>query len=448
VLAEPSTGKELWDEPLRATQFGMIANPLRPGQASVPKATVLTMGHLVVLPLGQMVFGIDPVHHKIIWQKDLQAPLPLLPGQPATGVVPGQLIVDERDGSIQMLFNDGWMQQLGIQTGPLHGYAVYLQSKEGLVALDPLTGAVLWVRNDMPSRCQLFGDDDNLYLVENGPSNKPVSTRAIRASDGANVKVPDFTAAYKNRVKILGRQLLVADTADKGAPAGPITLRLYDVPTGKDVWKVTYETGAQLLESETKDYIGVVSKGAIHLHDALTGKEFATTQVREPADIDGNWTGHLLADRDQVYVAFNRPIDRTQVAINGINTNVMPGTGMRTLPVNGSVYAFWRQGAKQGRIHWIARVLNQMLVLDQFEDLPILLFTSRYQKVTAPNQSLQVVTLWSVDKRTGKGLVTDDEIKGGQTFYALRVDPRAGKIEFISPNVTAIHSLNAPEAPK
>jgi outer membrane protein assembly factor BamB len=453
VLADAQTGKELWVQGLRPTQFGLIATPpIRPARSgesspsSVTKATVLTMGHLVVLPLGQMVFGIDPINRKIIWEKDLQAPLPG-PGQPASGVATGQLVVDERDGSVQMIYNDGWMQQLGLQTGPLQGDAVYLQSKEGLVALDPLTGHVLWVRSDMPSRCHLFGDEQNLYMVEHNAANKPSATRAVRASDGATVKVPDFTTAYRNRLKVLGHRLLVADTPDKGAPPAPTVLRLYDVVTGKDVWSVTYEAGTQVLEPEARDFAGVVdSKGRIHIHDAATGREIASTEVRDAADIEGAWVGHLVSDRDQVYVAFSRPIDRTQVAINGINTNVMPGTGLRTLPVNGSVYAFLQT---TGKLHWKADVPNQMLVLEQFEDLPFLLFTSRYQKATGMNQSsVQVINLCSVDKRTGKRLILDETLPTGtQQFHALRVDNRAGKIEFISYNLTAVHWFNPPARP-
>ncbi len=454
VLADAQTGKDLWVKPLRPTQFSLIATqPLRPTRsgelppASGPKAPVLTMGHLVVLPLGQWVFGIDPVHQKIIWEKDLQAPLP---GQSVSGVAQGQLVVDDRDGSVQMLFADGWMQQVGIQTGPLQGDAVYLQSKEGLVALDPLTGALLWVRSDMPGRCHLFGDDQNLYVVEHNSTNKPSATRAVRASDGATVKVPDFTTAYKNRLKVLGRHLLVADAPEKGAPPAQTVLRLYDVPTGKDVWSVTYEAGTQVLEPETRDFVGVVdSKGKIHIHDATTGKEVVVAAVRDPLDIEGTWVGHLVSDRDQVYAVFCRPLDRSKVAINGINTNVMPGTGLRTLPVNGNVYAFL---PKTGKLHWIALVENQMLVLEQFENLPMLLFTARYQQTVpgmAPGQpqTREVVKLWSVDKRTGKSLILVDALPDGRQFYALRVDTRAGKIEFLSENHTAVHSLNPPEQP-
>ena len=54
------------------------------------------------------------------------------------------------DGSVLAIYPEGWSQRLG-QTGPLEGSSICLQAREGLMAVDPLSGRVLWVRTDIGS---------------------------------------------------------------------------------------------------------------------------------------------------------------------------------------------------------------------------------------------------------------------------------------------------------
>ena len=63
------------------------------------------MGHLAVLPVGHMVFGIDPVHKQVLWEKSM------LGAHDTARVGPPnyQITVDPHDGSIA--------------TGTLHGIA-------------------------------------------------------------------------------------------------------------------------------------------------------------------------------------------------------------------------------------------------------------------------------------------------------------------------------------
>ena len=44
-----------------------------------------------------------------------------------------------------------------------------------VVAVDPLTGELLWVRGDMPSQCDLFGDDEYVFVL---PADKEEARRA------------------------------------------------------------------------------------------------------------------------------------------------------------------------------------------------------------------------------------------------------------------------------
>ncbi|MGH7170133.1 MAG: PQQ-binding-like beta-propeller repeat protein, partial [Gemmataceae bacterium] len=119
-----------------------------------------TVGHLIVLPLANRVFGIDPVHHRLLWEKDLlketDGPLPMNPGVS---------VPDPTDGTVVMTYNQGFKQRLG-QVSPFQGQTICVQSRNTLSALDPISGRILWSRMDVNSRNFLFSDEDYVFVVE------------------------------------------------------------------------------------------------------------------------------------------------------------------------------------------------------------------------------------------------------------------------------------------
>jgi hypothetical protein len=88
-----------------------------------------------------------------------------------------------------------------------------------------------------------------------------------------------------------------------------------------------------------------------------------------------------------------------------------------------------------GKVHWEVNVPHQMVVLEQFQELPFLLFTARYQKgAGAGNQRFPQngMVVKSYDKRNGKLLYDPQDIINGTQFYALTRDPREGRVDFTS----------------
>ena len=166
------------DQHLTQTHFQQFMNIWTPqGQPAQTKHHFMNMGHLVVLPLGHMVFGIDPVEKKVLWEKNLYGPVPA--GQlPQLGNQNGAAItVDPRDNTIQIFYQDGWIQRLG-QATSLEGQVICLQTREALIAIDPLSGRTLWTRSDLSPRSQIITDEDHVYVVELNNENNPSSTRA------------------------------------------------------------------------------------------------------------------------------------------------------------------------------------------------------------------------------------------------------------------------------
>src|SRR5262249_40267585 len=141
-------------------------------------------------------------------------------------------IQPDTDGTLQIVTYDQFTNQpytrkLGM-VGNLEASHVCLQTQKGLVALDPIKGTELWTKSDVPPRTQLFGDDQHVYLIEVRSGAVVGNARCLRASDGVKVDVPDFATVFQNRTRIIGRNLLVSQSAKDG-----LTVRLYDVHTGK-----------------------------------------------------------------------------------------------------------------------------------------------------------------------------------------------------------------------
>jgi outer membrane protein assembly factor BamB len=429
-LIDRATGEERWGKNLTRTMFQNIVY----SQPSAPKFSFQNLGHLVVLPVGHMVFGIDPVHQRVLWEKNLAGP--------GAGMPNYQLTLDPRDGSPQIIFSDGWIQRLG-QTGPLEGAVICLQTRDALLAVDPLTGRTLWTRSDVNSRSHLFGDDQNLYVVEMGADAVPSSTRVFRAYDGVSVKAPDFAKAYEKRVRLVGRNILLSETDARNV----VTLRLYDVLTGQDLWKQTYAPGAVVLHAEDANLAGVVEPdGTVLVVDLRTQKGVLNSKM-DPKYLDKVQAVHLLSDGRYFYVACNGPVDPNIMPFGGVRFNLQPGAGLRALPVNGEVYSFHRA---TGKMNWHVPVPNQMLVLDQFEDLPMVLFTANYQKwvINAAGRNvMQVSAVKSVEKRTGKLIYDNESMPNGMNFHALHVDARAGRIDFIGQFLKITYSLDGGPGP-
>src|SRR5262249_18801379 len=120
-----------------------------------PPQAYKTVGHLIVLPVAHMVFGIDPVNKKVLWEKNLY-------GSGTPQINPNNpMIIDPHDNTLNILYTDGWIQRLG-QAGPVEASYVCVQTREGMVVLEPVSGRTLWTRSDVSPRSHVFGDAEHI----------------------------------------------------------------------------------------------------------------------------------------------------------------------------------------------------------------------------------------------------------------------------------------------
>lgn len=424
-LLDTATGEKR-TRALDRTNFQTIAtsNPL----AHKLRFGYQTLGHTVVLQLGHRVFGIDPLgkEPRLLWSKNLS----LLPGSDTSppGWVTNGLTVDPRDGSVQIIYTDGSMQRLG--SSPLTAGVVCLARRDSLTAIDPVTGRELWVRTDVGSRSQIFGDDQHIYVVGIGEQGNANGTRVFRAHDGVSVKSRDFSDAFNNRVRIVGRNIVVKQVDAKGAP----TLRIYDALQGKDVWKESFPVGSHVLDTEDPDLAGAVdATGAVRVVNVRTLKDVLNTKLDDPKHVSNTLSVGLLADPNFLFLAVNQNPDPNVVAPwgGGLQSNFMIGSGLRSMPVNGMVYAFNRQTGKR---LWFNPVENQHVLLSEMEDMPALIFSARFQKLIGGGvgrTNIQAFHAQAIAKHNGKMWYKNDIVPMNMPFHAATVDHRTGTMELI-----------------
>ncbi len=161
-------------------------------------------------------------------------------------------------------------------------------------------------------------------------------------------------------------------------------------------------------------------------------------------DLDKLTDAYLLADRDLFYIVLSRPMDPQPGQQGDYLTNVHASLG--TVRVNGSIHAFERM---TGQLRWANPVSNQMLVLEQFKESPLLLFTVRYVKRN--NQAYQQYQMVAcMNKQTGKRVWPppgkEEMLHGSQQpFAALRCDPKNGVIELEQFSLKMQFKLDAKE---
>jgi outer membrane protein assembly factor BamB/tetratricopeptide (TPR) repeat protein len=371
-------------------------------------------GHILVITLQHMVYAFDMSDQKKLWEYNLFGK-----GNTIQGL---QQAITNADGTMQLVYYGGTKLRLG-QLGIVESSYVCLPTRDGLVALDPIKGAVLW-KKDVPTGSFLFGDADHVFIVEANESGSPSKAMAIRAADGVTVNVPEFANLFhpSRRLKIIGRHILAFDEDSNGK-----ALRLYDPLTGKDVWRETFPAGSKPARSVDANLAAVVEPdGTVTVFDLIARK--AAIKVKGPDDRvqAEHFTSAdellVLADREHYYLILNKPPEA--------GMQVMPYVinGIRSVRVNGPLYAFDKNS---GSLDWRCDYLtNQFMVLEQFEDLPICIFAAYANKFNRNGMEQQQAKVEAYDKKTGKTIL-DRQIPATAQFYAMTANARAGEIELL-----------------
>jgi hypothetical protein len=384
----------------------------------------------------------------VLWTQNLSQ----LPNSDTNPPMWTGLNVSNRDDSVLLTYSDGSMQRLG-GGGALTASVVCLPRRDSLTAIDPITGREKWVRTDVGSRSHVFGDDKYVYVVSLNASGQANGTRVYRAHDGISVKADDFSEAYNNRVRIMGSRIVVKQSERNNAP----TLRVYDILTGRDLLREAFPVGSFVFDTNNPRFAGGVdATGNIKVFDLVTMKQaFAATM--DAKYLTKVKSVNLLSDDDYIFVAVNQETDPQQVApmwnpngtqVNGVLPNVLTTSGLRCVPVNGQVIGFDVAGKKR----WEATVENQYLVISNFEEMPGLFFTSRFNKMIRNNPGFvtqnQVFQAKALAKHNGKLWYDKETLPMNNLFHGLIMDHGTGTMSALSPLIKIEMFTTPRTAPK
>jgi outer membrane protein assembly factor BamB len=398
-------------------------------------------GHLAVFQVGTMVYALDLDNSRVLWSHPL-----LKDGVPNTLRV--NYLIPDQEGNLELVAMNNFTNQLTKiavgHVGTAQASYVALVSQNGLEVLDPLKGTPIWSKRDVSAHSHVFGDEHHLFLVSGGKGITGAG-RVVRASNGEPVEAPDFGFVYQNRIRVEGRYILAAMNIKDS-----LTVRRYDILTGKDLWTRSFDPRAVRLHTEDPLITGVIEPdGKMTVLDALTGKDVLQTSVVQyrikKDDLVNLHEPLLLRDRVHYYLALNHPLDGAKI-VGGLHNNF--SNGLRCAQVNGWFAAFYREDGqrktakgdlvayKQGDMHWhlLAPVTNQLVVLDQFENLPMILFTARYNRFFQPNGAPQWVTFTqSADRNTGTMIWDPKEgpqnsVNINPHYHSFIIDPKGGTV--------------------
>lgn len=361
-----------------------------------------TVGHLLVVWLGSQVIAIDQLDGgKILWSRETsrldQNQLWAFPFVQARL----QARMFGRPNSTSV-------------TQPMIVTTDYVAFQQGrlLVAVSPLTGETLWLRDDMPMGADLIGDREAL-LVTAPTESEAVVLNAVDGSILGRRNLPPM----EQRLCVHGRCIATWAKVDDHT-----TLRISDPWQETVACEETFDSGAQACPVPGGEVAVFEPSGRFVVFSCRSGARLLDCQLDSFDALDGVFV--TRNDRRYIVMA-NRPAAEQKG----------PATLNRTLPgfvgVNGIVTAI---DAADGKRLWQAEVANQWFKLNHPTELPVLVFFKRYQKaIKVGNNSWRSdkpsILLRLLDARTGASLHDEVIENSYEQNYYLQVDADKHQVE-------------------
>jgi outer membrane protein assembly factor BamB len=407
--------------PVRLTENGRMTNFYN-ANTTVARCC----GHLLLVAAGTKIFGLDP------WRASGNAS-PILWSQDLTDTSG-----DNGFNPAQIVFNGGTGVFRTNPFGPVNDRIVCFQRVRNLVAVDPMSGERLWVRQDIPQNSEVFGDENYVFVVSPGKAEAAVY-RAIDGEYLGDRKLPHversegnaypYTNSYDGYERnsslanfgtlFVGRNIL---TWGRGPQGKSSSLALFDLWKQQQVWpQRTFATGSRVDVVE-QDAVGVLEPdGHFVLIDLADGRTISDLKLKLRSF---NLTDLAVMRMGDQYIVIAQ--DRS-ANNNGNNEQTQPPRGMLGYGLRRArLYAI----DLQGRLAWSEPVDtdHHCFLLTQPARLPVLLFGSfRYEQVN--NQGTRMrTTLLAVDRRDGRIVYDKNDVGplGPMGLMALDIDGDPG----------------------
>ena len=265
--------------------------------------------------------------------------------------------------------------------------AVCFQIGARLYGVEPLSGATLWMRDDLPGGCDLFGDDEAL-LVTAPDSSEALVLSPVDGRDLGSCSVPP----RDERLWTVGRDAVLWKAGNER-----VQLLRVDPWHKATAWQRTFAAQSRvfLVDGDLAAVCEPTGKvSLVRLTDgrnAVTLLADAAPNVKSLAVIRGSTQWIVLLS----------------TSTGGGDPAGMFGWGQLNrgqFDITGRVYAFDRAGKRQ----WACDVANQSLRLYQPADVPVLAFAANREKKVW-GMARQQCALLCLDRRTGEPLLPEEQ---------------------------------------
>jgi outer membrane protein assembly factor BamB len=383
------------------------------------------VGHILLVQADTQVLAIDAFSldkdskSRVLWRQDLTEML----GDPSGSVQLRFLHVPNRRMRPQ------WVNQNGEPVGgiwPIGHELVCIQRGTKLLALDVLTGQVLWTRHDMRPTSEIFGDDEYVFIV---PANAAEAI-VLRATDGQ--KIGERRVPGHDRLHTYGRKVVTV-----AAGGGKQTARVYDAWTEQDVWQRAFAPGARMELIDGDEFAVLDPKGQFVIYSLVEDRAIVDTKLEaEPSLQDFK----VFRFGDQYAVVAGRAVVARP---NAPQYFAVQNYTARSNPViKGRAHAFDRTTGKE---LWPSIEIGPTAsLLNQAARLPFMVFAVNLTEAGGPNAGRNYTHVLCLDIRSGK-LAADLKLDQSSSVVVAVGDPEKKTLEIRGSQSAAVLTFGDPK---
>lgn len=359
------------------------------------------LGHLLYVAVGGQILPIDSrqdrqsTEGELLWPSASQENALRDPARPRRG--PATTIARGNRPPLYHAFgrkrvNGAYGAGLG-SLGPVTPRGVVIEDENELKCVDPLTGATLWSRTDIPPGCELFGDGNLVFAANVGDT----STYVLRVTDGQLIGKRERSKA--EWLMTAGRNL--AQLTFAPSRRNPYLLTITDVWEQKKLFEAELPTAspnaARFSVIEPNAIAIFEPEGRFRVIDVRTAQPIVDEKLEPLPDTQALYT---MVSGDTLFVFISGQwLPQYRPIAPPIDYPI----------VNGLVYAF---SMKSGKQVWPgpALVRNRGIYLSQPADVPFLVFAERMLGKDASTNGGSQIRVLCIDKRTGESVYRNDNV--------------------------------------
>ena len=396
VLVRDSHGKEFF----RAT----LEQPSSRQMYDSNSAYGVTCGNLLLISSGHHFLAFNTLASgkegapKLLWRKQAVSNLDSRPQYIVRRARRGS----DRPGTYRAPRAEREGQWIGV-IGPVTHDSCVLQDQSRLFCVDPLTGELKWQRSDVPAGCDLFGDEQFVFAVER-TSRKAFVFSTVDGRRVAETAVP----IWRERLATSGRHVI----GWRKLASRDYELSSIDASSGEVAWSQVFNKSSSVDITRSR-YVAVAdAQGHCVIVDGVTGETLIDEPIQKTAGLKGV---HLLAGADHFLLAVELPRGASHS-----QQRVIPFNQTDYARMDGHIYVFDRETGKPNFVR-PAEIKQQVLVLSQPVDLPVVAFAGNLPKQTASGGK-NFMRLLLLEKASGRQLLSEDELPPSNNLFTLHAD--------------------------